>query len=115
MKFKVGDKVKTLKTVSVSQQSFPIDSEGEVTEVQAGAQHPWPYLVRLSKYMADVRCSEDEIEFLLPIGSQTIIDDAYFLHYQDNITKPRYCLHEWKTYTGLKEVFDFCIICDEKK
>lgn len=27
----------------------------------------------------------------------------------------RECLHEWKTYTGLKETFQYCERCDEKR
>lgn len=29
-------------------------------------------------------------------------------------TDKKYCLHEWKKYTGLNERFRFCVKCDEK-
>ena len=27
----------------------------------------------------------------------------------------KYCDHKWLTYHGLKETFEFCTVCDEKK
>lgn len=29
--------------------------------------------------------------------------------------KPKCTFHKWKTYTGLRESFDYCEVCDEKK
>lgn len=30
-------------------------------------------------------------------------------------SKPKYCIHEWVTYTGLNETFQYCKKCDEKR
>lgn len=36
-------------------------------------------------------------------------------HGLENILKPLGCDHEWKTYQGFTENYDFCVHCDVKK
>lgn len=57
----------------------------------------------------NVQMQDDEEDFFaFSIPNEYIIDEKYYWMKEE-------CDHKWKSYTGLRESFEYCEKCDIKK
>lgn len=60
---------------------------------------------------------DKECQHLLALGYVEVVPTLSPNHYGwivPNLNK-KACLHEYKTYTGLRETYEYCTVCNEKK
>ena len=72
--------------------------------------------------MIDKAHMDSIMEFIGDIMKDTYIGSSYnrpiignVMFEKDDDQEDTSCKHVWKSYIGLKESFDYCIKCDEKK
>lgn len=105
--FKVGDKVKMIKP---STYNLPVGTGKELDKIAA--------MYGLNRIVEDDRSLAHRIRDVACPNPKKELYKTYkeSLKSEDCLLGPKTgCSHEWKTYNGLMNSFDYCSKCDEKK
>lgn len=106
MMFNPGDKVKVINQNPILSSLNP----GEVVEVVCHYPGVSVCTVRRLNETWEHAVDDKDIELVVGYYDMTYWNDGQNLDHLAGI-----CTHEWKKYTGLTDVFDYCVKCDVKK